>query len=98
MMTRASGNRGILSQHFSDAFERSEGGISDRVGHRIIGTGPAAFGPHEIIFAILAKHHRTFDIMFWSNLLERRAVWKIEETRKIRFQPGDVAMRPTTVY
>src|ERR1043166_2852143 len=49
MVARTGRNRRILLQNFADAFERSERRGSNCVGHRIIGTGPTAFGPHEIV-------------------------------------------------
>src|ERR1041385_5150234 len=35
--------------------------------------------------------------MFGRDFLERRAVWKIEQPRKIRLEPCNIAMRPTAV-
>src|SRR5215831_4510725 len=97
MVTGTCRNRGVLLQHFADAFKRTNWRSSNCVRHRIIGPGPAAFGPHEIIFAIFEEHHWTLDIVFGSDFLESRAVWKIEESCEIRLEPRDIAVRPTAV-
>src|SRR5436309_1502176 len=88
--------RGLL-QYFANSCERPQRGLANGIGDGIIGTGPAPFGPHEIIFPIFAEHNRSFDIVLGRDLLEGASVWKIQEPREVRFQPHNIAVRPTAV-
>src|SRR5712672_1876003 len=89
VMSGAGSDGGILLQYFTGPFEWAGDGVTDGVGHGIIGPGPAALGPHEIVFPIFAEHERSFDIVLGSDLLERGSVREIFKRSEVRLQADD---------
>ena len=53
MMAGSSRYRRVLLQYLGYPFERTERRICNGISHRIVGAGPAAFAPHEIVFTVL---------------------------------------------
>ena len=97
VMPRAGSNLRILLQYFVDALERPEWRIGHRVGHRIIRPGPAAFRPHEIIFAVSLEHERPLNVALRGDFFESCPIGKCFEAPKIIPKPGDVAVSPAAI-
>src|SRR5689334_13357279 len=97
MMPRARGDGRVLLQDLAGTLEGAERGRPDRVRDRVVGTGPPALGPHEIIFVVLEQHECAFDVPRRCDLLERGPVGKRHEAREVRVELRDVAMPPAAV-
>ena len=91
------GDFGVLLEDFADTFERPERGVGDGVGHAVIGTAPAAFAPHEIVFAAALEHKRSFDVVFRRYGLVRLAVVERHDAQQVVRQFDHVAMVPAAV-
>ena len=98
VMTGAGRHRRILLQDLAGALERAERRGPDRVRNRVVGSGPAALGPHEVILAVLQQHEGSLHVARGSDLLEGAAVGEGDETGEVVLQPGDVAVPPAPVH
>ena len=97
VVTGASCDRHVLLQNLADALEGTSGRIGHGVGHGIIGAAPAAFGPHEIIFAVAGYHIGPFHIAFRGDLFEGSTVGEGYEAFEIGAEFGDIAMLPAAI-
>src|SRR4029453_8035558 len=98
MMPRAGRDTRILRQDVAGALEGSERRRPDRVRDRVVRTGPAAFGPHEVVLAVLHENPRALDVARRRDLLEHRprAVNR-HEAREVGIELRDVAVTPAAV-
>jgi hypothetical protein len=85
MMPCASGHIHILLQYLTDAFERTDGAVCHRIGYGVVGSTPAAFGPHKIILSFPKDHIGPFYIAFGCDLLKSNAIGKGDNTGEVGF-------------
>jgi len=97
VVARAGGDGGVLLEDLADPLEGAGGCVGDRIGYGVVGAAPPAFGPHEIIFSVAAEHPWSFDIAFWRDLFEHRPVGEGLEAGEAGFQPGDIAVAPSSI-
>ncbi len=87
----------VLLEDLADALEGAGGFIGHGVGHRVIGAGPAAFGPHKIVFAVAGDHIGALDIAFGCDLFVCFSVGEGEEGFEVGAEAGDIAVAPAAV-
>ena len=97
VMAGARGDGGVLLENFADALERTCWGVRDRISDGVVGTGPAAFGPHKIVFPIAGEHPWAFDIAFWGDLFEGGTIGEGFEAGEVGLEAGDITMPPTPI-
>src|SRR3546814_8494312 len=74
MVPRPARDLEILLQNLAHRLERSDRARPHRIGDAVIGAGPAALRPHEIIDALALHEERPLDIAGRRDLLVRLAI------------------------
>ena len=77
--------------------ERAERGIRNGVCDPVVRPGPAALGPHEIIFPVLLHHERPLDVALRGDGLIGLAVLKRHDAQQVIAEPDHVAVAPAAV-
>ena len=97
VMSRAGAHIFIPLEDLLDTLEGSHRIVRDGIGHTIIGSGPAAFRPHEIVLAVPLEDHGAFHIFFGSDLFIETAVLEGEQACHLVIQANDIAVPPAAV-
>ena len=69
VMAGTCGHAGILLQNLTDTAEGACRTVADGVGHAVVGSGPATFRPHKVVFAPVLHHVGAFHIVIGSDFL-----------------------------
>lgn len=97
VVSGAGGHPGILLQDLPDALEGPERRVCDGIGHAVVGASPAAFAPHEVVFALPLEHEGSFDVVLGGYLLEGFAVLEGNDAQQVGGQADHVAVPPSSV-
>ena len=97
MMTRPARDLEILRQYLAARGEGPGRGGARRISDAIVGAGPAALGPHEIIDALAFDQETALDIAGRGDFLVGGAIGEGFDPSQIGAQPYDVAMFPAAI-
>ena len=91
------GHPGILLQDLPDALEGPERRVCDGIGHAVVGSSPASFAPHEVVFSLPLEHEGSFDVVLGGYLLAGFAVLEGNDAQQVGGQADHVAVSPASV-
>jgi 4-amino-4-deoxy-L-arabinose transferase-like glycosyltransferase len=97
VMAGPGGDVGILLEDCPDTLPWSHDRVGDGIRDAVVGTGPSAFRPHEVVPTVADEHERPLHIACGRDLLEHLAVVEREESSIVVAQPCDVAVSPAAV-